>query len=71
MKKIIYLFALIFLFSCTPQKRLLHLIEKYPYLKSIDTIKISDTTIRPGIKTDTAFKLIPGKHDTFYFYKDK
>jgi len=43
------------LFSCSPQKRLHRLVKKHPELTRVDTIKIQDTIIVPGIKTDTVF----------------
>jgi hypothetical protein len=47
--------AAIFLFSCTPQKRLNRLIALHPELKTTDTIRIQDTTIIPATRIDTAF----------------
>jgi hypothetical protein len=45
----------IFLFSCTPQKRLNRLIALHPELKTTDTIRIQDTTIIPATRIDTSF----------------
>ena len=57
------------LFSCSPQKRLHRLVKKHPELTQLDTIKIQDTIIVPGIKTDTVFSssLL---HDTVTITKD-
>lgn len=47
--------AAIFLFSCTPQKRLNRLIALHSELKTTDTIRIQDTTIIPATRIDTSF----------------
>ncbi|MEJ5266548.1 MAG: hypothetical protein WHW07_01910 [Bacteroidales bacterium] len=62
--------AAIFLFSCTPQKRLSRLIALHPELKTTDTIRIQDTTIIPATRIDTSFhesKL----NDTVIIIKEK
>ena len=46
------------LLSCTPQKRLNRLIERYPYLTVSDTIHTSDTFFFPEANFDTTFELI-------------
>jgi hypothetical protein len=62
--------AAIFLFSCTPQKRLNRLIALHPELKTIDTIRIQDTTIIPATRIDTSF--YEGKlNDTVIITKEK
>jgi len=56
MKNYLYILLLILLISsCSPQKRLHRLVKKHPELSRVDTIKIQDTVIVPGIKTDTVF----------------
>ena len=43
LKTFVYLILLIFIISCTPQRRFTRLIEKHPYLLTTDTITIQDT----------------------------
>jgi len=52
---IFLIFTLILLASCSPQKRLHRLVKKHPELTQLDTIKIKDTVIVPGINIDTVF----------------
>ena len=61
---ILCLISLIFLYSCTPQKRLNRLIKKHPHLTevSIDTIKVRDTIYIENYTHDTTTQLI--YHDT-------
>ncbi|MEI6122288.1 MAG: hypothetical protein WCQ95_01535 [Bacteroidota bacterium] len=70
---VILLFVLL-LSSCTPQMRLQHLIKKHPELKTIDTLKLVDTVIVPGVRVDTVFKLHyinDSIHDTIIIKKDR
>lgn len=67
---IVYVFFT--LISCAPIKRHQRLVEKYPFVHTVDTIKIIDT-IRveiPKIKVDTIFK-INDLHDTITIIKDR
>ena len=61
---ILCLISLIFLYSCTPQKRLNRLIKKHPHLTevSIDTIKVRDTIYIENYDTTVLSSII--KHDT-------
>ena len=61
---ILYLISLLFLYSCSPQKRLNRLIKKYPQLTevSIDTIKVRDTIYIDNYDTTVLSSII--KHDT-------
>ena len=70
--KIIILFTITFLLlaSCSPGRRLHRLITKHPELSRTDTIKIQDTVIVPGIKTDTVFHA-SGLKDTITITKEK
>tara|TARA_R110000796_G_scaffold200798_5_gene316868 strand:- start:2579 stop:3028 length:450 start_codon:yes stop_codon:yes gene_type:complete len=43
LKTFVYLILLIFIISCTPQRRFTRLIEKHPYLLTTDTLIIHDT----------------------------
>lgn len=74
MKKITYLLiivsASIFLFSCSPQKRLNRLVALHPELSTTDTIRIRDTTIIPETRIDTAFN-DSMLDDTVIFTKEK
>jgi hypothetical protein len=56
MKKLLLYFGLIIILaSCSPQRRLHRLVTKHPELTRLDTIKIQDTVIVPGLKVDTVF----------------
>jgi hypothetical protein len=73
--KILFVILLVFLFSCSPQKRLNRLVKKYPELVKTDTIMVRDT-IRDTInvttelvKLDTIFSLNE-IHDTITITKD-
>ena len=71
MKNTILIIITILIFaSCSPQKRLHRLVTKHPELSRIDTIKIQDTILVPGVKTDTVFRssLL---HDTVTISKEK
>ena len=70
LKKIIYLIIILLLTSCSPQKRLNRLINKYPELSKTDTIKLIDSVIVPAIKTDTFFSSFALK-DTITITKEK
>jgi hypothetical protein len=52
---ILLTFTFLLLASCSPQKRLHRLITKHQELTRLDTIKIQDTVIVPGLKVDTVF----------------
>lgn len=67
----IFLLLSLFLFmSCSPTQRFSHLIKKYPYLVSKDSIFKTDTcfSVSHEMKFDTFFK--PGQFDTFSIIKD-
>ena len=42
-KFILYILLVLFIISCTPQRRFTRLIEKHPYLLTTDTLTIHDT----------------------------
>lgn len=52
MNKLLYIFLIALLFSCSPQKRLNRLIKKHPELVKTDTILVRDT-IRDTINVTT------------------
>jgi hypothetical protein len=58
-KFFVFVLILVFLGSCSPQKRFTKLIEKHPYLITSDTVKILDT-VRvniPAVQVDTVLKI--------------
>lgn len=57
---------LLFVFGCSPQKKLNRLIKRHPELLQADTISFSDTIIRKGIRVDTFLSI---KFDTFTIKK--
>jgi hypothetical protein len=63
---------LILLASCSPQKRFTHLIEKYPYLLTTDSVTVHDTirVVVPEVKVDTVVK-VSSLLDTIYLQKDQ
>lgn len=54
-----YLLIILLLASCSPQKRFTHLITKYPYLLTQDTLVVHDTInlYIPEVHTDTVVTL--------------
>lgn len=59
--KLVFILAIIILASCSPQKRLARLIEKYPIPETIDTLYL------PGpifFKDTIITKYLPGETDT-------
>ena len=63
---------LILLASCSPQKRFAHLITKYPYLLTTDSVTVHDTirVVVPEVKVDTVVK-VSSLLDTIYLQKDQ
>lgn len=59
-KIIIFATLLLLLTSCTPQKRLIRLLNRHPYLAQNDTIYRDKPIITPGIELDTNFIFING-----------
>ena len=75
MRNFIFILSILFLFSCSPQKRLNRIVRKHPELVKTDTIVVRDT-IRDTIsvttelvKLDTIFSLSE-IHDTITITKD-
>ena len=52
-----FILILLLITSCSPQRRFIRLVEKHPYLLTIDTITIHDTVIVeiPSVIHDTVF----------------
>ncbi len=65
-----YLIIIVFILSCSPQKRLNRLIDKYPELSTLDTIRDTVRVIVPKIVTDTFISLDSLK-DTVIITKDR
>lgn len=68
----VFFCCLIFVWSCSPQKRLDRLVKHHPELIKKDTAFVKDTFFLPSYKTDTTFV----EHnntitDTVYLTKDK
>ena len=61
---IVQVLAVILLVACTPQKRMNRLINKFPNLVQLDTIRIVDTVIVPTIEHDTTTIFKVSTHDT-------
>ncbi len=64
-----YLLLLLFLSSCTPQKRLERLIRKHPELVRVDSVKIIDTVITRSVSIDTM--QVMNTYDTFIVNRDR
>ena len=56
--------------SCSPQRRLQHLLASHPELKDPDTLVIRDTVIEPGTSIDTSISML-NLSDTIVISKDK
>jgi len=67
-QRTIIIILLLFLFSCSPQKRLERLLKKHQELLTIDTITFRDTIYTQSITIDTAF--ITSAVDTILIIKD-
>jgi hypothetical protein len=68
-----YLIPLVFLIvACSPIKRFTRLVEKYPYLLTIDSVTIHDTVrvVVPEVHVDTFVK-VEALLDTVYLEKDQ
>jgi hypothetical protein len=68
-----YLIPIIFLvMACSPQRRFNHLITKYPYLLTADTITVHDTVriIVPEVDVDTIVQE-KALFDTVYLEKEQ
>jgi hypothetical protein len=73
MKRLIPLLILIVVMaSCSPIKRFNRLVDKHPYLLTIDTVYVHDTVsvIVPEVKHDTAF-IETELHDTVFIEKER
>ncbi len=64
-----YLILLLFLASCTPQKRLERLIRNHPELVRVDSVKIIDTVITKSVSVDTM--QVMNTYDTFIVNRDR
>ncbi len=53
----IFLFPVILITSCSPQRRLERLVRSHPELLSNDTVRVTDTIITLPVKADTAIFL--------------
>jgi len=50
-------FLILFLFSCSPAKRLDRLVSRHPELRLPDTLIVRDTLISPAVQADTLLHL--------------
>ena len=64
-----YIVILLFLASCTPQKRLDRLIRNHPELARVDSVKIVDTVITRSVSIDTM--QVMNTYDTFIVNRDR
>jgi hypothetical protein len=68
-----YLIPLVFLIaSCSPKARFTRLIEKYPYLLTVDSVTIHDTirVVVPEVRVDTVVT-VSALLDTVYLQQDQ
>jgi len=54
-KSLSNIFIVLFLFSCSPEKRLARMIKKYPQLITKDTLYYKDTIYIKGSQVDSVF----------------
>lgn len=67
MKRIFLLLTIVAMASCSPQRRLARLLDKYPQPERIDTVYIPGETI---YKDTTIYRTLPGETDTVEVYVD-
>jgi len=60
---------MLFLTSCSPQRRLQNLLTSHPELKAPDTLLVKDTIIVPGTSIDTSMSML-SLNDTVVIRKD-
>ncbi len=69
MKKIVSVFlVLVFIISCSPQKRLNRLLRKHPHLSNTEMVVFRDTIIRPEVQLDSVFSV---NFDTVYLENER
>jgi hypothetical protein len=67
-----YLLIALLIASCSPKARFTRLIEKHPYLLTVDSVTIHDTVrvVVPEVKVDTVVK-VNDLLDTVFIEKDQ
>jgi len=65
--KLVFILAMMILASCSPQRRLARLLERYPLPEKIDTLYLPGETI---YKDTTIYTEIPGETVTVELYVD-
>jgi len=67
-----YLLIALLIVSCSPKARFTRLIEKHPYLLTVDSVTIHDTVrvVVPEVKVDTFVK-VEALLDTVYLEKEQ
>ncbi len=63
-------FLILLLISCSPQKRLEHLVNRHPELRLPDTLLVRDTIITPLVTADSTFH-IEKLYDTVVIEKER
>jgi hypothetical protein len=69
MKKLLFILAVLSVFSCSPCKRVQRKILKHPQCLRIDSVKVVDTFNIQGFKTDTVLN-IENIYDTVHLVKN-
>lgn len=54
--------SLLIILSCSPQQRLERLVYRHPELRTVDTLRFTDTVITPMARIDTALSLFNLAH---------
>ena len=72
MKNLVLISLLVLIASCSPKTRFTRLIEKYPYLLTVDSVTIHDTirVVVPEVHVDTFVK-VKALLDTVYLEKEQ
>jgi len=63
-------FLILLLISCSPAKRLEHLVSRHPELRLPDTLIVRDTLISPAVQSDTTLH-IEQLYDTVILEKER
>jgi hypothetical protein len=72
MKNLVLISLLVLIASCSPKTRFTRLIEKHPYLLTVDSVTIHDTirVVVPEVHVDTFVK-VKALLDTVYLEKEQ
>ena len=72
-KSLIFILSIVFIVSCSPERKLARLLKKHPELIKSDTIYRLDTVVSSSVTHDTTLSIhkILSSRDTIIFHKDR